>query len=137
MVINKERLGCILLFGVLLNLISNAVAYRTAVYLLCPEPAVSLECFDTLRAGMAEEEARFTLEGPWVCFIGCCMQAPPLRHREVQFRDGDLQIVLVIDDGILIDGQATVNGQVVRHQLEPRDPVLDTIRLGLRRLEQR
>jgi hypothetical protein len=58
MVINRERLSGILLISILLSLVGNVVAYQSAVYLLCPEPAVSLECFDLLRAGMAESEAR-------------------------------------------------------------------------------
>lgn len=131
MVINKERLGCILLFGVLLNVIGTGLAYRTAVYLLIPEPAVSLECFDILRPGMAEDDARAILEPPQhLWHWGGPMPRP---HHEVQFRDADLEIVLVIDDGILTDGRATENGQVVRQHLEPRDPVFDTIRLGMRR----
>jgi hypothetical protein len=135
MIINKERLGGILLVSILLSLVTNAVAYRTAVYLVCPEPAVSLECFDLLRPGMGEEEARGLLEPPCILdHIGGPWRLA--RHREVPIRDADLEIVLIFDDGILTDGRATVNSQVVRRHLEPRDPILDPIRLALRRIEQ-
>ena len=129
------RLRCILLFSVLLSLVSHFLAYRVAVYFLCPEPSVSLQCFDTLRVGMAEEDARAVLEPPSILwFIGGPM---PDRHHAVQFHKEDVEIVLVFDDGVLIDGRAMVHGQVVRHHLEGRDPIIDTIRLGVRRLEQR
>jgi hypothetical protein len=141
MVINKQRLGCILFFGVLLNLIGNFLAYRTAVFFVGPQPAVSLECFDLLRAGMAEDDARTILEPPQVIwfFSGpdpAPPPPPPLRHREIQFREKDLEVLLVFDNGILTAGRATENGQVVRQHLEPDEPILDPIRVGLRRLEQ-
>ncbi len=43
--------------------------------------------------------------------------------------------MLVIDDGALTDGRAILKGEVVRQQLEPRDPIVDTVRLGLHQLE--
>src|SRR5215469_13054107 len=101
MVINKERLGCILFFGVLLNLVGSFLVYRSAVFFLCPEPAVSLECFDTLRSGMTEGEARNILERPrmFLCDLGGpCMEIPlgdlggpiPPAHHELPFRGDDL-----------------------------------------------
>jgi hypothetical protein len=131
MIINRHRLTFILVAGVLVGLAGNVLASRIAVSLLCPEPTVSLECFDRLRRGMTEKEALVC------CGFSIFIDAPPPRHQpprhqQLQFgNDEDLEIVLVIDDGILSDGRATVSGRLVRPHLDAADPLLDPIRLGL------
>jgi hypothetical protein len=136
MLINRERIAGILAVGMLLNFAINIVAYRAAVCVLCPEPAVTLESFDRLRDRMRQQEAIAFLESPCIDRI-CQCEAPPQQGRQVlHFRQKDIAIALLIEDGLLREGTATLNGQVVRHHLEPRDPILDTLRQGLRRLER-
>jgi len=139
MVINRQRLGSILAVTVLLSLVVNFFAYRVTVWLLCPEPDVTLACFDTLRPGMSEDDARAAVGRPLMFFrLGNRLRAPRvfLRDHELKFAGDEVQIVLVVKGGVLSDGRASVNGQVVREHLQPREPVLDTIRAGLCRLER-
>jgi hypothetical protein len=138
MVINRHRLACMLVAGVLTGLAGNALTYRAAVFLLCPPPGVTLECFDILREGMPRDHVLGIISPEW--------SAPAFRgpepddwrgHRVLTFRGEALDITLETDDGIAIKGTAVANGQVVRQHLQPAEPILDPIRLDLLQLEAR
>src|SRR6185503_6835822 len=103
MIIDRQRLGSILAVTVLASLVANFFAYRGAVYVLCPEPDVTLECFDTLRSGMSEDDARAAVGRPLMFFhLGNHFRAPRLLppHHELKFVGDDVQIVLFIKDGV-------------------------------------
>jgi hypothetical protein len=130
MVINRSRLGCILVAGVLTSLAVNALAYRAAVLLLCPPPGVTLECFNLLREGMSREQVLAIISPGWFVLDELEPDAP-IGHRVLTFKGQAIDITLETNDGIVTKGTAVANGQVVRKHLEPADPVFDPIRLCL------
>ena len=140
MVITKVKLGSILTACLLLNLAGTALVVRLAVHCLCPRPEISLDCFETIRPGMSwyqvlaaiRSREQLALEA-----VAVRLHAHGLKgHHVWHFRGNDAELQLETVDGILTDGRATLNGRVVRRHLEPRDPVLDPIRLVVRRLDR-
>ncbi len=135
---NRARLGVLLTAGILVHIAGAAVAHRIALYLLVPEPCVSMECFDILRPGMARDQVLVTIDPHQLGWdlVGMERLGVMANGREVlTFDKNGLDIELVLQDGILIDGTATIGGRLVRAHLEPRDPILDAVRQGLCRLD--
>jgi hypothetical protein len=135
MVINNSRLGVILVASLLLNLALSALAQRIAVFLLFPEPGISLDSFDTLRAGMPWDQVLATITSREQFMLNAGIRL----HREGQhvwrFRGNEVELALETSDGILTAGKATVHGRVVRGNLQPWEPLVDPLRILVRRLD--
>jgi hypothetical protein len=135
MVINNSRLGVILVASLLLNLALSALAQRIAVFLMCPEPGISLDCFDTLRAGMPWDQVLATISSREQFMLHAGIRLHREGHHVWRFHGNEVELALETSDGTLTAGTASVNGRVVRGNLQTWEPMADPLRLLVRRLD--